>query len=180
MAVTFANVTDVRISNGDVTKIVETSSGRVLWEKKEEEQPPVIRVYYNNVYLTPQQKAQGSFHTPATGGVLKATYYFTPENQSPYEVDATDVVWKIGSWLNTLGHNDMLAYGSSTMTLSATTGASVTLTKVDLSSVPASDSLTQPRCTITCVSTTYKDPNGALPYPYYTETYARGGTIFGK
>ena len=33
MAVTFANVTDVRIPNGDVSKITETSTGRVLWEK---------------------------------------------------------------------------------------------------------------------------------------------------
>ena len=34
MSVTFANVIDITIPQGSVTKIAETSTGRVLWEKK--------------------------------------------------------------------------------------------------------------------------------------------------
>ena len=34
MSVTFANVTDIKIPEGNVTKIAETTTGRVLWEKK--------------------------------------------------------------------------------------------------------------------------------------------------
>ena len=33
MSVAFANVTDIKIPEGDVTKITETATGRVLWEK---------------------------------------------------------------------------------------------------------------------------------------------------
>ena len=34
MSLEFANVTDIAIPQGDVTKIAETATGRVLWEKK--------------------------------------------------------------------------------------------------------------------------------------------------
>ena len=33
MSVAFANVTDIKIPEGNVTKIQETATGRVLWEK---------------------------------------------------------------------------------------------------------------------------------------------------
>ena len=168
---TFANVTAISIPSGDVSKITETNSGRVLWEKTtQQEALPKLRIKRGNAYVT--------YYVPKTGDVLEAVYYFTPNNQPPYEVKATDVVWKLGAWTNVMNHGEMICYGSTTMTLSATTGASVKLTKVDLSNVPQSDSLTRCLCPLTAISTIYKDDDGAFPYPHYTERYLKGSMSF--
>ncbi|MBR0034477.1 MAG: hypothetical protein IJP54_02265 [Synergistaceae bacterium] len=48
MSVEFANVTDITIPQGEVTKIEETSTGRVLWEKKSTEQTYTFTVRVSN------------------------------------------------------------------------------------------------------------------------------------
>lgn len=45
----FANVTDIKISQGNVIKIHETNSRRVLWEKKDTPQIPVFEEGYPKI-----------------------------------------------------------------------------------------------------------------------------------
>ena len=83
MAIEFKNVTDISTPQGNLIKIHETASGRVLWEKKDNSSPVMFVSYINNgtYYYSPPFTKDGMLLNfgSINRGSLSTINYTTPD-----------------------------------------------------------------------------------------------------
>ena len=87
MSVAFANVTDITIPQGNVTKITETATGRVLWEKK---RYPDIKLSWMRV-----SSAVGFLPDSSTPPIKKIVKSYTISNTSNIDKDIREQIQDI-------------------------------------------------------------------------------------
>lgn len=110
MPVEFVNVTDVRIPSGDVTKITETNTGRVLWEKKPQKTATSLRM-------------SGIPNTMATVGNSTSLTFIVQYSDGSSE-GTTDVTLSSNSSALRVNGLTITAVGTGAVTLTARHGAS--------------------------------------------------------